>query len=141
MSSLLSVLLIEDNPGDAELVQKSLVTSRVELHVACDGEEALEYLQQTTRDPELRRPDLILLDLNLPGINGREVLVELKSSRRFRSIPVVILSSSDAPSDIRDSYDLQASCFLTKPLDLAAFAETVRSFEHYWTQVVKLPLN
>lgn len=141
MSTPIRVLLIEDNPGDADLVRETLEDSRVrlDLDVACDGVDALAYLLGSPPYQDKGTPDLILLDLNLPRLDGKEVLKRIREHEQLRLIPVVILTSSDAESDIVKSYQLGASCYLTKPVGLAAFQEVVRSIEGFWLTVVKLP--
>lgn len=131
------ILLIEDNAGDIELTQIALEQSRlqVRLTVVPDGEQALTLL----KTPGTRRPDLILLDLNLPKKNGREVLAEIKADAALRVIPVVILTSSRAEEDVLRSYTLHANCYITKPVDFAGFTRIVQSIEGFWFSVVVLP--
>lgn len=138
MSSAIHVLLIEDNPGDAELTRETLEAGKVrlELSVAADGAEALAMLRNRAAD-EL--PDLILLDLNLPKLSGQQILAELKRDQALRRIPVVVLTSSDADIDVVKSYELGASCYVTKPVGLEAFQTIVRAVEHFWFTVVRLP--
>ena len=138
MSRLLSILLVEDNPGDVRLVRETLSEGGLacRLEVASDGVEALEILRRE-RDAEL--PDLILLDLNLPRMNGFELLRVVKEDSRWRSIPVIVLSSSDSEDDVRRAYDLQANCYVTKPLDSAGLGPVLEIIERFWTDVVKLP--
>ena len=112
---------------------------RVEITVVCDGVKALEHLCPAPGKPEAERPDLILLDLNLPRLDGRQVLTEIKKHEALRKIPVVILTSSDAEQDIARSYDIGANCYVTKPVGLEAFQAIVRSVDHFWFTVVKLP--
>ena len=135
------ILLVEDNPGDVRLTREALREGKlqVELHVASDGVEALEFLRREGRFANAVRPDLILLDLNLPRKDGREVLGEIKGDPRFRSIPVVILTSSQAEQDIARAYQLNANCYVTKPVDLDQFIHVVQSIESFWFSVVKLP--
>lgn len=141
MGRPIRVLLVEDNPGDAELIQETLESSKfyLDVSIAVDGAAALDYLQRipSAAIPEL--PDLILLDLNLPKMDGKQVLKELKRHEKFRRIPVVVLTSSDAETDIVRSYELGANCYVTKPVGLDAFQEIVRSVEGFWFTVVKLP--
>jgi CheY-like chemotaxis protein len=129
------ILLVEDNPGDVDLIQEVLAQSEAkrEITVAFDGVEALRCLRQGPR------PDLILLDLNLPKKSGREVLGEIKSTEALQNIPVVVLTSSEAESDITDAYRLHANCYVTKPVDLEEFLMAVRSIERFWLGFVKLP--
>ena len=130
------VLLVEDNPADADLTRENLEDSKVlhELLVASDGVEAMAFLRRASPVP-----DLILLDLNLPRKDGRELLAELKADEELRRIPVVVLTSSQAEEDIVRSYDLQASAYITKPVDLAGFAKIVRGIEEFWFSVVRFP--
>lgn len=132
------VLLVEDNPADAFLIQEGFreVDSRVRIDICEDGEQALDYLWQRGSYRSARRPHLIVLDLNLPRVDGREVLGEIKSTPGLRTIPVLILSSSDAQHDIDLAYDLQANCYLTKPTDLYQFMGLVRQIEEYWLTFV-----
>ncbi len=140
MNPPIRVLLIEDNPADAELTRETLESGklRVDIAVAPDGPTALEMLIPTS-GTAVELPDLILLDLNLPRIHGREVLVEIRRHPHLRCIPVVILTSSDAEHEVAKSYELGANCFVTKPVGLHAFREIVRSVEDFWFTVVKLP--
>jgi chemotaxis family two-component system response regulator Rcp1 len=135
------VLLVEDNPGDVRLTREALKegTVRNNLHVARDGVEALAFLRRQGEHAGVPRPDLILLDLNLPRKDGREVLTEIKEDASLRQIPVVVLTSSQAEEDIRRAYDLHANCYITKPVDLDRFINVVRSIEDFWFTVVKLP--
>jgi CheY-like chemotaxis protein len=135
------ILLVEDNPGDVRLMQESLREGkiRVRLSVAADGEEALAWLRREGAHQAAPRPDLILLDLNLPRKDGREVLAEIKADEHLRRIPVVVLTSSQAEKDIIASYDLRANCYVTKPVDLDQFMGVVRSIEDFWLTVVTLP--
>jgi CheY-like chemotaxis protein len=135
------ILLVEDNPGDARLMQEALAEARVRnrLHVVADGVEALAYLRRQHPFASAIRPDLILLDLNLPGKDGRDVLAEIKRDQDLRRIPVVILTSSQAAADIARAYDLHANAYVTKPLDLEQFITVVKSIEDFWLTIVKLP--
>jgi two-component system, chemotaxis family, response regulator Rcp1 len=137
----LEVLLVEDNPGDVRLVREALRDSTVgtRLSVARDGEEALAFLRREPPHARAPRPDLILLDLNLPRRDGREVLAAVREDPTLRAIPVVVLTSSDAERDIADAYELKANCFVTKPVDLDRFIGVVRAIEHFWLTVVRLP--
>ncbi len=132
--------MIEDNPGDARLAREALKEGRLQTHlnVAADGEAGLDFLRRRGAHAAAPRPDLILLDLNLPGKSGREVLAEIKADPSLRRIPVVILSSSQAEKDVRDSYDLHANCYVAKPGDLDQFLGAVRAIEDFWLTVVKL---
>ena len=131
------ILLVEDDPGDVVLVREAFEHDKVhnELRVASDGVYALEQL----RDPELSLPDLILLDLNLPRKDGREVLVEIRADPRLTAIPVVVLTTSDAEADILRSYELHANAYVTKPVDLRQFLRVVREIDNFFVSVVKLP--
>ena len=134
--SPISVLLIEDDPGDIVLIQEAFEHNKVRnrLHCVGDGVEAMEFLRSA---PE--RPDLILLDLNLPRMDGREVLAEVKADPELRSIPVVVLTTSQAEEDILHSYDLHANAYVTKPVDFNRFIEVVRQIDEFFVTVVKLP--
>ncbi len=135
------VLLVEDNPGDVRLAKEAFkeAKARSELHVVGDGVEALHFLRRENGFANRARPDIVLLDLNLPRKDGREVLAELKEDPELKHIPVVVLSTSEAEGDIRDSYRLHANCYITKPLDLARFLEVMRAVDEFWFRVVKLP--
>jgi CheY-like chemotaxis protein len=135
------ILLVEDNPGDVLLTREALRTCRVHnhFHVAADGEQALAYLRREGPFRDAPRPDLILLDLHLPRLNGTEVLAIVKADPELMRIPVVILSSSSAEEDIARAYDQHANCFITKPVDLDQFLRVVRSIEDFWVTIVKLP--
>ena len=133
-------MLIEDNPGDVRLTREALKDAKVRnnLHVAMDGVEALAFLRKQGKHAAVPRPDLILLDLNLPKKNGREVLEEIKNDDGLRHIPVVILTTSQAEQDILESYRLHANAFVTKPVDLEQFLKVVASIEQFWLEIVKL---
>ncbi|CAA7620012.1 Response regulator rcp1 [Candidatus Terasakiella magnetica] len=135
------ILLVEDNPGDARLAQEALKEGRMtsRLKVVVDGVEAMAYLRREGPYAGSPRPHLILLDLNLPRKDGRQVLAELKVDEDLRRIPVVVLTTSQAEQDIMRSYDLHANCYITKPVDLDRFISVVRSIEEYWCSVVTLP--
>ncbi|GAB3021515.1 response regulator [Natronobiforma cellulositropha] len=137
----IDILLVEDNPGDVRLTEEAFKEGRIEnnIHVARDGVEALAFLRKEGTFDDAPRPDLVLLDLNLPRMNGDEVLATLKADDELKSIPVVVLTSSKAEEDIVTSYKHHANAYLTKPIDPAAFIETVRSFEEFWFSVVRLP--
>jgi two-component system, chemotaxis family, response regulator Rcp1 len=137
----ISILLVEDNPGDVRLTREALREGKVqsELQVARDGVEALDLLSRRGPYANAPRPDLILLDLNLPRKDGRELLAELKADETLRRIPVVVLSTSRAEEDIRRSYDLHANCYITKPVDLDRFIEVVKSIDAFWLGVAELP--
>lgn len=135
------ILLVEDNPGDARLTREALAHSKVRnnLHLARDGEEALEFLHHSGPLGAHPHPDLILLDLNLPRRHGREVLEEIKKDPALMHIPVVILTSSEAEEDVLRSYQLHANCFITKPVDLEQLTKVVQGIEQFWFTLVKLP--
>ncbi len=137
----IEILLVEDNPGDVELTRESLNSGKVNnrLNVVVDGEQALDYLYKRGAYQQAIAPDIILLDLNLPKIDGREVLQQLKSDPNFSHIPIIILSSSEAASDIQSSYNLHANCFVTKPVQLKDFMKVVQMIEYFWIDIVKLP--
>jgi len=137
----IEVLLVEDNPGDVRLTQEAFLDANpsVHLHIASDGVEAMAFLRREgshTKDP---RPDLILLDLNLPKMDGREVLALIKEDASLKTIPTVILTTSEAEADIVKSYQLQANCYLSKPVQLDAFEVLVKSINDFWLTKVKLP--
>ncbi len=142
-SSPIEILLVEDNPGDVRLTIEALKEGKVRnnLHVAGDGEEALAFLRRQGRFASVPVPDLVLLDLNLPKKDGREVLEEIKADERLKHIPVVVLTTSGADEDILRSYDLQANCYITKPVDLDRFLDVIKAIEGFWLSVVKLPPN
>jgi two-component system, chemotaxis family, response regulator Rcp1 len=137
----IEILLVEDNPGDARLTREALREGRVRnrLHHARDGIEALAFLNRQAPFHDVPVPDLILLDLNLPRKDGREVLAELKQDRRLRLIPVVVLTTSEAEQDILRTYELHANCYITKPVDLEKFLDIVKAVEEFWLAIVKLP--
>jgi len=137
----IEILLVEDNPGDVLLTKEAMKDAKVSnsLHVVGNGLEALEFLRREGRFQEAPTPDLVLLDLNLPRKNGREVLQEMKSEEGLRSIPVVVLTTSEAHRDIIESYNLQANCYITKPVDFEQFRKVVASIEQFWFTLVKLP--
>lgn len=139
----IEILLVEDNPGDVRLATEALREGKVlnTLHVAVDGVEALDFLNRRGRFAGAPHPDMILLDLNLPKKDGREVLAEIKGDERFRRIPVIVLTTSSAEQDILSSYDLHANCYVTKPVDLDQFIGAIRQIEDFWLSVVKLPPN
>jgi chemotaxis family two-component system response regulator Rcp1 len=137
----IEVLLVEDSPGDVRLTREAFKDAKVHinLHVASDGVEAMEYLGRQGKHANAPRPDLILLDLNLPKKDGREVLAELKESPALKSIPVVILTTSASETDIHGSYQHHANCYITKPVDLEGFLKVVKSIDSFWLSMVKLP--
>lgn len=135
------ILLVEDSPADIELTTEALAEARVanDLHVVTDGEAALAYLRREPPYAEEPRPDLVLLDLNLPGKDGREVLAEAKADPELATIPIVVLTTSAAEADILRSYELHANSYITKPVRFDEFLRTVQSLEDFWLTVVKLP--
>ena len=135
------ILLVEDNPGDHRLTKEALHEGKVynNLHWVKDGVEAIDFLKQRGRYAGAPRPDIILLDLNLPKKDGREVLSEIKGDRELRAIPVVILTTSKAEEDVLKSYDLHANCYVTKPVDLEKFIVVIQSIDRFWLSVVTLP--
>lgn len=135
------ILLAEDNPADAELTLASLAESKVanQVHVVEDGVEAMRFLRREGPYQGQVRPDLVLLDLNMPRMDGREVLAAVKDDAELRSIPVVVLTSSEAEADIVRSYELHANCFISKPVDLRGLETVVQAIESFWFEVVKLP--
>jgi len=137
----IQVLLVEDSPGDVRLTQEAFrdANQSILLHVASDGVEAMAFLRREGVNVQAPRPDLILLDLNLPKMDGREVLAHIKEDDNLKTIPTVILTTSDAESDIVKSYELQANCYLTKPVQLDAFEGLVKSINDFWLTKVKLP--
>jgi CheY-like chemotaxis protein len=137
----IEILLVEDNPGDVRLTIEALKEGKVRnnLAVAKDGVEALAFLRRQGSYTDASRPDLILLDLNLPRKDGREVLAEIKEDPSLRRIPVVVLTTSKAEEDIVRTYDLHANCYITKPVDLEQFISVVRSIDDFWLSVVRLP--
>lgn len=137
----ITILLAEDNPGDVKLTEKALEKGQIQntLHVVTDGVEAMQFLKREGEYADAPRPDLILLDLNMPRKSGREVLEELQAFESLRRIPVVVLTSSEAEQDIIDSYDRYANAYLTKPVDFDGFADIVRRIEEFWFTVVKQP--
>ena len=139
----IEILLIEDNPGDVRLTEEALKEGKVinRLSVVPDGVEALAYLRKTGEYASAATPDLVLLDLNLPKKDGREVLAEVKQDPELRKIPVVVLTTSRDEQDILKSYDLHANCYITKPVDFEQFIRVVRAIEDFWLSVVKLPPN
>jgi len=135
------ILLVEDNPGDVRLTREALKEGKVynNLHWAKDGVEALEFLKRQGRHADAPRPDIILLDLNLPKKDGREVLAVIKTDDELKHIPVVVLTTSQAEEDVLKSYALHANCYVTKPVDLDKFIQVVHSIDRFWLTVVTLP--
>jgi len=139
----IDILLVEDNPGDVRLAQEVFKEAKVanDLHVVYDGVEALAFLRREGQYKDAARPDIILLDLNLPKKSGHEVLMEIKSDDKLKRIPVVILTVSKDEEDVIKSYNLYANCFITKPVDLNQFLNVVKAIEDFWLTIVKLPQN
>jgi two-component system response regulator len=137
----IEILLVEDSPGDVRLTREAFKDAKVHmnLHVASDGAEAMAFLRREGDYANVPRPDLILLDLNLPKKDGREVLGEIKESPTLKSIPVVVLTTSASEADILKSYNLHANCYITKPVGLNGFLDVVKSIDDFWLTVVKLP--
>jgi CheY-like chemotaxis protein len=137
----LEVLLVEDSPGDVRLTKEALrdANRRIRLHVACDGVEAMAFLRQEGAHAHAPRPDLILLDLNLPRMDGREVLGLIKADANLKTIPTIILSTSESETDVVESYQLQANCFLSKPVQLEEFERLMVSINDFWLTKAKLP--
>jgi len=143
MDKRIEILLVEDNPGDIRLTREALIESKIynNLNVIMDGEEALAYLRGEADFQDRVLPDLVLLDLNLPKKDGREVLAEIKQDDMLKRIPVVILTTSKAEADILKTYNLHANCYITKPVDLYQFITVVKAIEDFWMTIVKLPPN
>jgi two-component system, chemotaxis family, response regulator Rcp1 len=137
----IEILLVEDSPADVDLTREALEDAKVRnnLSVVADGVEALAFLRREGRHARAPYPDLILLDLNLPRKDGREVLAEIKADPKLRRIPVIILTTSEAEQDIVASYNLHANCYVSKPVDLEQFIRVVKSIEDFWLAIVKLP--
>ena len=137
----IKILLVEDSAGDVRLTQEALRDSKLcnRLHVVNDGVAALAFLRQQPPYQDAPRPDVILLDLNLPKKGGHEVLAEVKSDPALRRIPIIILTTSSAEEDILKTYDLHANCYITKPLDFSKFTEIVHNIENFWFSIVRLP--
>lgn len=145
MLKTIEILLVEDNPADVELTIQALKEGRIYNHTSIsvveDGVEAMAFLRKEGKYSDSPRPDLILLDLNMPRMDGREVLMEIKQDPDLKIIPIAILTTSKAEEDILKSYDLQANCYITKPVDLEQFIETIKLFKQFWFAVVSLPPN
>ena len=135
------ILLVEDDPADVELIRETMANSKIvtHLHVVENGVEALKFLRREGKYADAPQPDLILLDLNLPRMDGRALLAEMRADERLKSIPVVVLTTSQAEEDIIKSYRLGANCYITKPVGLAEFARVVHSMEEFWFTIVRLP--
>ena len=141
VARVVEILLVEDNEGDVRLTREALKEGRIRnrLHVVGDGEQALAFLGRQGPHADAPRPDLILLDLNLPRLDGREVLASIKNDANLKSIPVVVLTSSRTEQDLLRAYDLHANCFITKPVEFEQFIDVVRSIEDFWLTIVVLP--
>lgn len=139
----IEILLVEDNPGDVRLTREALKEGKVysNLHTVKDGVEAMEFLRRQGKFKDAPRPDIILLDLNLPKKDGREVLEEIKTDDQLKRIPVVVLTTSKAEEDVLKTYNLHANCYVTKPVDLEKFMVVVKSIDVFWLTVVTLPPN
>jgi CheY-like chemotaxis protein len=137
----MNILLIEDNPGDARLAQEAFTRSRaaLNLHIAFDGEDAMDFLRRRGIHTNAPRPDLIVLDLNLPKLDGRETLKQIKQDRNFKAIPIVILTQSDMEADIRYCYENYANCYFVKPAQWDAFGEIVKHINEVWLGLARLP--
>ena len=137
----IQILLVEDSPADVLIAREALAEAKLinTIHVAEDGVEAMDFLHKRGKFPSVPDPDLILLDLNLPRKNGREVLAEIKASENFKHIPVVVLTTSSAEEDILKSYNLHANCYVIKPVEFESFVKAVQSIQHFWFSVVALP--
>lgn len=137
----IDILLVEDNPGDVRLTQEAFKEAKLRnaLQVCTDGEQALAYLRREGEHAAATRPDLILLDLNLPKVDGREVLEAIKADPALRHIPVVVLTTSSADEDVLRVYELAGNCYITKPVDFESFIAVIRSIEDFWLTVVRLP--
>ncbi len=139
----IKILLVEDNPGDVDLAKEALKDSKImnDLYAVADGEEAMDFLFKRKKYTTAPRPDLVLLDLNLPKKDGREVLAEIKADPNLKRIPVVIMTISKDEEDILRTYNLHANCYIVKPLDLKQFLTVVKAIENFWFTIVKLPPN
>ncbi|MBI9062206.1 MAG: response regulator [Marinilabiliaceae bacterium] len=137
----IDILMVEDNPGDVQLTKEALEGCKMcnNLHVVEDGEQAMDFLKRIGEYRNAPKPDLIILDLNLPKKDGREVLKDIKSDEVLKTIPVVVLTTSKSEVDVLKSYKLHANCYITKPIDLEQFIEVVQSIEHFWMGIVALP--
>ena len=142
MGKLVEILLVEDNSGDVRLTEEALKENKMrnKLHVVGDGVEALAFLRQEGKYSDAPRPDLILLDLNLPKKDGREVLEDIKIDETLKRIPVIILTTSQAEEDVLKTYNLHANCYITKPVELEQFIQVVKTIKDFWFSIVKLPL-
>ncbi len=141
MATQFEILLVEDNPADVLLTQEAFAESKIRHHLWCvpDGEEAIQFLRHQGNFADVPRPDVVLLDLNLPKKDGREILAEMKEDPSLREIPVIVLTTSQAEQDIFKAYKLHANCYLTKPIDVDEFINKIRSIEDFWLSIVRLP--
>jgi chemotaxis family two-component system response regulator Rcp1 len=141
IGKVVEILLVEDNPGDVRLTQEAFKEGKMinKLSVVEDGVEAMAFLRREGKYTDVPRPDLILLDLNMPKKDGREVLAEIKKDPNLKNIPVIILTTSQAEQDILKSYNLHANCYITKPVDLKQFNRVVKTIKDFWLTIVKLP--
>ena len=139
----IELLLVEDSAGDVRLTREAFRTAKsiIKLHVAADGMEAMAFLRREGGNAGVPRPDLILLDLNLPRMDGREVLAEIKDDEKLKCIPVLVLTTSKSESDVMKAYGLHANCYVVKPVNYEQFAEVVRNIENFWFSVVTLPMS
>jgi two-component system, chemotaxis family, response regulator Rcp1 len=141
MNEIKTILLVDDSPGDVRLTREAFraVDKALRLHVAADGVEAISFLRRKGRHAYARRPDLILLDLNLPRINGYRVLAEIKQDDKLKTIPTVVLTALETEANVDAVYQLRANCYLTKPMEFEAFECLVKSISHFWLKIVRLP--
>ncbi len=141
LANTFNILLVEDSPGDVRLIKESLSEGKLchDLHVVTDGEAAMNFLHRRGDYSEAMSPDLILLDLNLPKKDGREVLSDIKNDPELKNLPVVVLTTSDAEQDIIMTYEQHANCYITKPVNLEQFIRVVRTIEDFWLEIVRLP--
>ena len=140
-SNLIEILLVEDNPGDIRLTQEALREGNMPhiLNTVMDGAEAIKYLFREGKYADAKIPDLIMLDLNLPKKDGRDVLRVIKKEKDLKRIPVVVLTTSNADNDVKDMYDLHANCYITKPVDFDQFMDVIQAIEQFWLTIVRLP--
>ena len=140
-AKMVEILLVEDNMGDIRLTKEALKEGNIPNHLntVMDGAEAIKFLFREGKYKDAQRPDIILLDLNLPKKDGKEVLAKIKADEELKSIPVVVLTTSTSEADIHKAYDLHANCYITKPVDFNKFIEVVKSIEEFWLNLVKLP--
>ena len=140
-SKPVKILLVEDNPGDVRLIQEAMKESKIlySIYVGKDGQEALDFLYKNGDYKDSPKPDLVLLDLNLPKVSGQEVLEKIKNDSTLSKIPVIILTTSKADEDVLKSYELHANCFITKPADFEQFIHVINTIQNFWLEIVKLP--